>query len=502
MDNIRAFNFKVNTVLPDNTYRKLPHAFPSLRNLASLYQLQSCMGLLSHVYPRLYDCCVDSCMCYTGKYGSLDACPYCCQPRYNSKGASRRTFKYVPLLPRLISLFQNGSLSLKLGYRANYDHIPGQCSDIFDGDHYQGLRKTRVTIDNEPLPHWFFSDSRDIALGLSFDGFGPFKRRKHTCWPIVLFNYNLPPEERFLLANIICVGIIPGPKQMKDADSFLFPLMEELLKAARGLRAYDTATDQVFAFHAYLILVFGDMPAVAKLMKMKGHNSISPCRACSILGISCANLNSNTHYTPLHRHNLPSYDPAKLPIRLHHEFLQQAQEVESQATKVARDDLSKLFGINGTPILSRLSSLSFPASFPFDFMHLIWENVTKTLVDLWCGDFKGIDEGTGEYTVASAVWEAIGTLCRASGDTIPAVFSARVPNIATERSHFIAETWGTWTLFLGPVLLRKRFRRDVYHKHFVSLVKLLSICLQFNLTSADIDKVELGMRKWVLEYEK
>ena len=74
-------------------------------------------------------------------------------------------------------------------------------------------------MGDEKLPFWFFLDPQDIALGLSTDGFGPFKHHIKTAWPIILFNYNLPPEERFQKDNIISVGIIPGLKKPGDCDS-------------------------------------------------------------------------------------------------------------------------------------------------------------------------------------------------------------------------------------------------------------------------------------------
>ena len=53
-------------------------------------------------------------------------------------------------------------------------------TDILDGAHYRSLLKTLVTIGDKELPMWFFSDPRDIALGLSTDGFGPFKKHNKT----------------------------------------------------------------------------------------------------------------------------------------------------------------------------------------------------------------------------------------------------------------------------------------------------------------------------------
>jgi hypothetical protein len=39
--------------------------------------------------------------------------------------------------------------------------------------------------------------------------------------------------------NILCAGIIPGLKKPWDADSFIYPLVHELLELAIGTSAYD-----------------------------------------------------------------------------------------------------------------------------------------------------------------------------------------------------------------------------------------------------------------------
>ena len=105
-----------------------------------------------------------------------------------------------------------------------------------------------------PPIFWWFSR---IALGLSTDGFAPFKRQKHTCWPLILFNYNLPQEIWFLIQHIICIGVIPGPRKPKDFNSFLWLLVEGLLKLSSGVQAFDVTTETMFALQAssFLYLV-------------------------------------------------------------------------------------------------------------------------------------------------------------------------------------------------------------------------------------------------------
>ena len=194
-------------------------------------------------------------------------------------------FSYMPLIPRLCTFMSNRIYATCLQYCADEHaktHIPGMTMDIFDGLHYCVLLGKCVVAGGQHLAHYYFSDHRDIALGFATDSFAPFKKWKHTTWILLVFNYNLPPDERFQKDNILCVGIIPGPKKPWDADSFIYPLMQELLKLATSVSTYDALSYSLFTLHAYVITAFGDIPAVSMLMHMKGHNGLCPCQMCEI----------------------------------------------------------------------------------------------------------------------------------------------------------------------------------------------------------------------------
>ncbi|KAJ7714777.1 hypothetical protein B0H14DRAFT_2296170, partial [Mycena olivaceomarginata] len=65
---------KVDTQITDSAYERLCLSFPQLENLSSLHVLQKRMAFLSGVTAVKYDCCIKSCMCYTGKYPTLTRC--------------------------------------------------------------------------------------------------------------------------------------------------------------------------------------------------------------------------------------------------------------------------------------------------------------------------------------------------------------------------------------------------------------------------------------------
>ncbi|KAF7358560.1 hypothetical protein MSAN_01194200 [Mycena sanguinolenta] len=453
----RAFSFKVQANLTDKAFKMAPLAFPRDPPLPTLDTIRARVNFLAGFKPQVYDCCVNSCLCFVGPHADLTHCHYCNEPRRRANGKPRKKFTYIPIIPRLVAFAGNREMAEKQQYRAEHVHEPGKTKDVFDGQHYRSLRTKFVKINGERLAHKYFEDPRDVALGASWDGFAPFKRRKKTAWPLILFNYDLPPELRFLLAYILALGVIPGPNKPKDSDSFLWPAVQELLQLAAGVRAFDALSNGMFVLRAYLILVFGDIPAVSMFMKMKGHNGISPCRTCKIVGLRIPGARGTAHYVPLNRSCHPD-------VKADHQAVK-GKEVEAAPTTAAAERLAKKYGVKG------------------DFMHLIWENLIRNLVLLWTGNFKGLDDGQEEYQLSKAIWESIAAETAAASDTIPSGYGSRIPNIAKDRPNASAEMWSFWTLYLGP------------------LMRLLNLCMQFEISADEIETIRTGFIAWVKTYE-
>ena len=510
IDLLRLFSLKINDPSGVTDHLMAQIAEFSKCDLGSLHRMKKRLEELSELFTESYHCCSKSCVAFTGPYAKLKACPRCRQPRYRRNGEPRKIYRYIPLIPQLVAFFLNRELNERMRYRS--DEHPkvrvekdGRMTDVFDGAHYRRLLETEVTVDGHGLGHTYFSDHRDIALGLGTDGVNPWRRRKSTFWPILLFNFNLPPTERNNSENVICVGEVPGPEKPKDMDSFLYPAVQELLKLSVGVKAYDVVEKEIFTLRAYLLTIFGDIPAVSMLLRMKGHNAIYPCRLCTIRGVRIPKSKTSTYYVPLSYKNLqsdrPDYDPVNLPLRSHKQFVAQAKEVQSAKTNTESEKLAQKYGINGVPLLSILGSLDLPLSTGYEFMHLIFENIVPNLALLWSGSFKNLDS-TQPFVFNKTVWDAIGVAAAASRATMPSSYGAGVFNIATDRSYFSAETWSQWALFVGPVVLNGRFSNKKYYTHFCKLVELINLCLRYEFSRDDISKIRSGFISWVQKYEK
>ncbi|KII93392.1 hypothetical protein PLICRDRAFT_66645, partial [Plicaturopsis crispa FD-325 SS-3] len=176
---LRTFAFKTESHMTNATFNKLPYVFPTA-DVASIKATKARAASLAALKPVRYDCCPNSCCCYTGPHADETQCPYCKEPRYNHDGFPRKKFTYVPFTPRLIAYYKNRGLVQQMRYRHEFVHDPNIVKDTFDASHYRALADQHVVVDGHRQPHKFFDDRRDIALGLSTDGFGPFRRRKKT----------------------------------------------------------------------------------------------------------------------------------------------------------------------------------------------------------------------------------------------------------------------------------------------------------------------------------
>ena len=310
---------------------------------------------------------------------------------------------------------------------------------------------------------------------------------------------------------MICTDIIPGPHQSKDLESFLAPLDDELALLADRIPTFDALTGCHFLLHAYTIFKNGDIVAMERVLNLKGHNGLSPCRSCKIHGVRNISARGTVYYVPLCTPNVthqtrPSVRPDALDLRTHHQILTTIHLLDAAQnptqTKQQRAKISKDSGIKGSPALRRVGSLDYARSMPWEWMHLFLENILPTLVDHWTGRFKGLDSGQENYEIAPHIWSQIGQETVMAIRYIPASFVRVLGNIAEDRSTFMAEAQGFWFMYLAPSLLKGRFQQDKYYEHMLLLVNLMKKMVQFELTQAEVDEIEEGLIKWVTLYER
>ena len=130
----------------------------------------------------------------------------------------------------------------------------------------------------------FSSEPRNLILAISVYGINPHNSlsRKHSCWPILMIIYNLPPwlcmKRTFMMLSLLILG---PRKPGNDIDIYLAPLMENLKTLWEvGVQAYDVHQQEFFTLRVVLLWTISDFPVYENLFgcTVKGYFGCSICR--------------------------------------------------------------------------------------------------------------------------------------------------------------------------------------------------------------------------------
>jgi hypothetical protein len=321
--------------------------------------------------PVNIDCCADGCVAFTGRLLHAATCPSCGKGRYNTDGQPNYWFQYIPLLPRLRLQYSSARRSQELSlYRASFDPAQpdnGHRNDVLDRDWFR-----------QCWEDGYFRDNRDLALRLTLDAIGVVKqpKKRQVITPVVLYLLNLHPSTRESASNALVTHLIPGSFNKVFIDTWLSPLIAELLELHSGVAAYDGASQGDFTLRAHVILVTGDGPAIAEVMGTKSPGKAKQsCRLCPFTGTQGRN---RKYYYP----NGDNLQPMlHVDMRAQIEQLDQYRPIhgsQQQYNNVQRD-----IGVTYRSILLDLPTLHFPRSFPIDTMHSMNHNIPKSMFRLW-----------------------------------------------------------------------------------------------------------------------
>ena len=226
--------------------------------------------------------CVDSCVGFMGPFKRLEHCPDCGKPRYGEsaegKKIPRKVFTMFLAGPQLQARWKSPEMAKKMHYRwekaqdirheheESPDTAPGVYDDILSGEAY--LDAASETPINE----------YDTVLMLSIDGAQLCEHKQSHCWIYIWIILDLGPDERYKIWNILPGGVIPGPEEPKNIDSFLFPGLAHVSALQRkGLPIWDTYHQRRTLSSPFLHLVLVDTIAMTQLTRSAGHQGRKGC---------------------------------------------------------------------------------------------------------------------------------------------------------------------------------------------------------------------------------
>jgi len=140
-------------------------------------------------------------------------------------------------------------------------------------------------------------------------------------------------------------------------------------------------------------------------------------------------------------------------------------------------------------------------------MHLLFENVTKSLLTIWEGKFKRdlISSGSlaGQmdgFIIPPGKWKEMAQEIAASNNLVPSRIARRVQDLNV-RTYWNAESYMYFLLYLGPIVLKNRLNEQ-YYLHFLGLSEIFRTLTAVEIPLAELDQLEHGLARWVRDYER
>lgn len=328
-------------------------------------------------------------------------------------------------------------------------------SDVFDG----AIWKDFITIDGAP----FLSECNNYGLLLNIDWLQPFKHITYSVGVIYIVILNLPRCIRFKQENVILCGIIPGPREPSlTINTYLAPLVSDLLDLWKGVKLKQPGTENTATFRCALLGVACDLPAARKV--------------CGFLSFS-ANLGCSRCYQQFSRGfgNRNCYD----------DFNRSEWELRTNARH--RSDVDNLRNCSSKSQLSeKESSLGCRYTALLDLPY--YRPIEMTLIDPMHNLFLGTAKHFArDIWIGRSILQA-GELAKIESrlrNAIVPIGLGRLPVSINTGIFLTADQWKNWTLYFSIYCLKELLPDSELEcwRHFVLSCRRLC---QFCITSDDI----------------
>ena len=205
---IKLYNLKARYGWSDVSFNALltflRDAFPENNTLPSkTYDAKQILRAAGLKYEKIH-ACPNDCILYRNEYVSLDKCPKCGESRYEENGVSpAKVLWYFPIIPRLKRLYGNKDTAKLLTWHNDERIEDNKLRHPADAPQWKKIDFQFPDFGGEP---------RNLRFALASDGINPHgvQRTTYSTWPVILMNYNLPPElimkRRFMMLSMLIGG--------------------------------------------------------------------------------------------------------------------------------------------------------------------------------------------------------------------------------------------------------------------------------------------------------
>lgn len=328
-------------------------------------------------------------------------------------------------------------------------------SDVYDGS----LWKEFLTVDDCP----FLSECNNYGLLLNVDWFQPYDHIEYSVGVIYLVILNLPRSIRFKRENVILFGVIPGPNEPSlTLNSYLSPLVFDLLQLWRGVQLRLPGTDVTALFRCALLGVACDLPAARKTCGFLSYAADLGCSRC-FEHFSCGFGKRNCY---------DNFDREKWVMRSNSRHRSNVNELLKCTTKTQRAKKESELGCRYSKLLD-LPYFRPIEMLLIDPMHNLFLGTAKHVArDLWIA----------KDTLDTAALETIDTRLR---NLIVPTGLGRIPVSIKAGCFLTADQWKNWTIYFSVYCLRDLLPQPQLEcwRHFVLACRRLC---KLSVTEDDI----------------
>ncbi|EIW73862.1 hypothetical protein CONPUDRAFT_53544 [Coniophora puteana RWD-64-598 SS2] len=470
-----------------------------------------------------FDMCWDTCLAFTGPFENDQRCSQCGRHRYDQdilKASGKRVsrkFHTIPLGPILQALFRDRQTAEDLSYRVRKTHEVledairnGRIIQNFDDyicgtDYIQSLIEQKITDD-------------DIVVMASLDGAQLLKTRGSDCWMYIWVILEFSPDKRYKKTHVFPGGFIPGPKNPRNVDSFLFPGYHHVSALQReGLGIWNASQQRGYKSHIHHFLATADGPGLTYFNGMCGHCGKNGCRMyCGVLGRR--KTHGKNYYPALSRPDLPYDLPGSnhadisvydLPPTASTDYYDNLKKIVSAKGITAYDRARRDTGLTKPSILLGLHpkhTLQVPRCLAPDQMHLVGL-LANLFVELWRGE---IDHGLHDHPETwpfavlrdENVWAAHGLDVEMLGMYIPGLFDHKARNIQQElTSGYRTFEFEIWLLGYVSALMYELLPLE-YWMNICKLIRGFRIISQHSISLDELLEAQRCFMSFYEEYER
>ena len=352
--------------------------------------------------------------------------------------------------------------------RINYDVNVMQ--DVYDGEIWK-----RYEFDDNGAP--FLSAPYNYLLMLNCDWFQPYKHTQFSVGVLYFAIQNLPRELRFIRENIIIVGIMPGPSELKkNINTYLRPMIDELLTLWKGV-AIEVNGKQITIRVAVSCLAC-DIPAARKVGGFIGHRGKRGCSRCW------------KEFPTIDGKDYPDYsgfDKQMWEPRSHALHVWYALQQQNSKTKDERREKESNYGARYS-LLYDLPYYNAISSCIVDPMHCLYLGIAKRFFHIWLtNQILSKDQ-------LMMIQQKVDAMC-----CPPDI--GRIPyKIVSNFAGLKADQWKNWTLYFSLFSL-KEFVPYRDYNCWLLFVKICSKICRREIAIPDLDEIDIDIKNFCVQFE-